>query len=59
MRKIKLDVDALAVDTFEAARPSSAPEPGTVNGHARTFPVTGCYSCYPGCDPDTAPAYCP
>ena len=49
MRKLKLSLDALQVDSFHpAAREGST---GTVAGHAATaFPNQSCYgSCYDGC----------
>lgn len=41
MRKIQLNVDALAVETFDTAQTDPA-EAGTVRGHAFTAPTPGC-----------------
>ncbi len=51
MRKLKLSLDALQVDSFHATGPEA--RRGTVAGHAWTeYADESCFpSCNPGCDP--------
>jgi len=43
MRKLKLEIDALAVESFDTAHPGDSR--GTVAGNATVFGTGGCYSC--------------
>lgn len=68
MRKIRLDVDALAVESFDTARDQEK-KAGTVIGHDATLlvdgcTVAGCFSrgtCFQSCGTDLRPCiepYC-
>ncbi len=50
MRKLRLDVDELAVESFMAASAGSEPS-GTVHAHAQTRNANTCnnFSCQVGC----------
>lgn len=53
MRKLKLDVEALHVDSF-CATPADAARPGTVHGAMNIQTITGCEYTVPcQSDPDT------
>jgi hypothetical protein len=48
MRKVKLELDALAVESFETA--AGAPERGTVHAHGRSNePCNSAWSCHDTC----------
>ena len=57
MRKIRLDVDRLAVETFDTAGEKGR-RPGTVRAHDASWPdcvssPSGCPTCEQGCHQDT------
>ncbi len=52
MKKLKLDIDALSIESFTTARP--AEERGTVEANAITQTANTCYQCTRfGCPPLT------
>ncbi|HEU0016157.1 MAG TPA: pinensin family lanthipeptide [Longimicrobium sp.] len=54
MRKLKLDLDALAVESFETAA-DGAPAAGTVHAHHHTRGHDTCqFSCELGCTNDVS-----
>ena len=65
MRKIRLDIDNLAVESFDTARPEEK-KTGTVRGHAVTLVVDTCPNfskgtCFQSCGTDLRPCiepYC-
>ena len=68
MQKIKLELDALAVETFETSAMES--EQGTVLGHGKTDNIRQCGDgsiadacvtglCTPNCEPTYSPDACP
>lgn len=61
MRKISLNIDDLAVESFNTARGEAA-EPGTVRGHLATTLADGCNfsrgTCFQSCAMTNGYQYC-